>query len=91
MILTKQDNPQDTGLGMWLGSVTCVPCKQEDPSLVLGTYVLCFFFSVFLPLIDYSSAHYKLTTTEVEAGNLLDTHLVKSQWKAIQKEKVDST
>lgn len=73
-------------------SVRCVPCKQEDPSLVLGTYVLCFLFSVFLPLIDCSSAHYNLTTTEVETGNLLATHLVKSQWEAMsQTEKVDST
>lgn len=68
-------------------SVRCVPCKQEDPSLVLGTCVLCFWFSMFLPLI----VHYKLTTTEVETGDQLDTHLVKSQWEATsQKEKVDS-
>lgn len=90
--LNQTIQPSGYRAGQVARSVRCVPCKQEDPSLVLGTYVLCFLFSVFLPLIDYSSAHYNLTTTEVETGNLLATHLIKSQWEALsQKKKVDST
>lgn len=65
--LKQTIQPSGYRAGQVAPSVRCVPCKQEDPSLISRTDVFCFLFSVFFLPSNCGTVHDNPVTTEEEA------------------------